>query len=49
MDIDHNLYVCFIDYQKAFDRIEHDKFVKILEVIGIDNQDFSIICNLYWN
>jgi len=34
-DVNHNVYTCFIDYQKAFDRVEHDKLVKILEEIGL--------------
>jgi len=48
-DVNRDVYACFIDYQKAFDKVEHDKLIKILEVTGIDNQDLSIISNLYWN
>lgn len=48
-DVNHNVYACFIDYQKAFDKVEHDKLIKILKVTGIDDQDLSILSNLYWN
>jgi len=36
-DVNHDVYACFIDYQKAFDRVKHDKLLEILKVIGIDN------------
>jgi len=29
-DVNHDVYACFIDYQKAFDRVKHDKLIKIL-------------------
>ena len=30
-----NIYVCFIDYTKAFDCVDHNKLWKILKEIGI--------------
>jgi len=48
-DVNHYIYACFIDYQKTFYRVEHDKLIKILEATGIDKEDLSIISNLYWN
>ena len=24
------LFLCFVDYQKAFDRVSHDKLVKVM-------------------
>ena len=30
-----NIYFCFIDYDKAFDCLDHDKLWKILKEIGI--------------
>ena len=29
------LYLCFVDYQKAFDRVEHDKLREVMEKAGI--------------
>jgi len=26
-DVDQNIYACFIDYQKAFHNVKHDKFI----------------------
>ena len=30
-----NIYFCFIDYAKAFDCVDHNKFWKILQEMGI--------------
>ena len=30
-----NTYVCFIDYAKTFDRVDHNKLWKILQEMGI--------------
>ena len=43
-----DIYVCFVDFEKAFDRVYHGKLVKILEKIGIDMADIRIIESLYW-
>lgn len=48
-DVKHDVYGCFIDYQKAFDRMKHDKLLEILKGIGIENQDLRIISYLCWN
>ena len=38
------LYVCFIDYAKAFDRVQHQKAFECLR-----SKDLRVITNLYWN
>lgn len=48
-DVGCDAYVCMIDYQKAFDRVQHGKMMEILQKTGIDNRDLRIISNLYWN
>ena len=30
-----NIYICFIDYTKGFDSVDHNKLWKILEELGI--------------
>src|SRR5690349_23122896 len=42
------LYLCFVDYQKAFDRVKHDKLVEIMEKAGIPELERRLIINLYW-
>ena len=49
IEVDQELYTCFIDYSKAFDRVHHDQLIKCLERIGLDGKDIRIITNLYWH
>ena len=49
IEVDHDLFTCFIDYSKAFDRVHHVQLIKCLEKIGIDGKDIRIIANLYWH
>jgi len=43
------VYLCFIDYEKAFDTVQHQKLLEQLHQIGLDGKDIRIIKNLYWN
>ena len=43
-----NLYVCFVDYEKAFDKVKHEEMLKLLRDINIDGKDWRLIQNLYW-
>lgn len=43
-----DIFVCFVDFEKAFDRVQHDKLIQILKNTGIDDKDVRIIKNLYW-
>ena len=49
IEVNQDLFTCFIDYSKAFDRVHHDQLIKCLEKIGIDGRDIRIIVNLYWH
>ena len=42
-----NIYLCFIDYAKAFDCVEHNKLWKILEEMGIPDHLNCCLRNLY--
>jgi len=35
-----NIYFCFIDYAKAFDRVDHNKLRKILKEMGISRPPY---------
>lgn len=48
-DINQKVYLCFIDYEKAFDKVRHEKLIEILQKIGIDGKDLQFITILYWN
>ena len=39
--------ICFIDYTKAFDCVDHNKLWKILQEMGISNHLISLLRNLY--
>ena len=41
-----NVYVCFVDFEKAFDRIRWDKLLEILKNIGIDWRDKKLLSEL---
>ena len=42
-----NIYFCFIDYAKAFDRVDHYKLWKILKEMGIPDHLTLILRDLY--
>lgn len=42
-----DLFFCFIDYQKAFDKVRHCELLKILTGIQIDDKDMGIIRSVY--
>lgn len=42
-DLNKNSYICFIDFEKAFDKIHHAKLIEVLEKIGLDDKDIIII------
>ena len=41
------IYVCFIDYAKAFDCVDHNKLGKILKEMGIPDHLTCLLRNLY--
>jgi len=49
MEVQRKLYVCYVDYKKAFDRIQHEKLLEVLTEVGLDERDIIIIRNTYWN
>ena len=42
-----NIYFCFIDYVKAFDYVDHNKLLKILQEMGIPDHLICLLRNLY--
>ena len=48
IDLGKDVYICFIDYTKAFDRVKHSKIIQCLSEIGIDYKDLQIITKMYW-
>lgn len=44
-----DVYMCFIDYQKAFDCVKHTELIRLLQERKIDKNDLRFIKNLYMN
>ena len=42
-----NIYLCFIDYAKAFDCVDHDKLWKALREMGIPDHLTCLLRYLY--
>src|SRR5574337_144478 len=42
-----NIYLCFIDYTKAFDCVDHNKLWKIIKEMGIPDHLICLLRNLY--
>ena len=42
-----NIYLCFIEYAKAFDCLDHNKLWKILKEMGIPDHLAYLLRNLY--
>jgi hypothetical protein len=50
IDVQKDLYVCFVDYEKAFDRIKQENLLNILTEVDLGSKELIIIIkNLYWN
>ena len=46
--IQRDLYLCLIDYTKAFDKLRHEEIMSILDSLNIDGKDLRIVRNIYW-
>src|SRR6218665_3341973 len=47
LEHDNELFICFVDFEKAFDRVKWTKLWHIPQKIGIDWRDRRLISNLY--
>ena len=47
LETQNDVYICFIDYTKAFDRVIHSRMIDCLKEIGIDYRDLQIITKMY--
>lgn len=48
IEVQQYLHLCFIDYTKALDTIQHEHLIKLLQNLHVDGKDLRIIKNLYW-
>ena len=47
LEHDQEVNICFVDIEKAFDRIRWDKLMEILKKIGVDWRERRLIKELY--
>ena len=47
IEFQKNIYFCFIDYAKAFDCVDHNKLLKILQEMGLQDHLTCLLRNLY--
>src|SRR5437870_2567046 len=43
----NEVYMCFVDFEKAFDRVDLIKMMEVLESVGVDWRDRRLIYQLY--
>src|SRR6478609_9678589 len=43
LEFRNNVYICFVDFVKAFDRVNWEKMMKVLQSIGVDWRDRRMI------
>jgi len=43
----NEIFICFVDFEKAFDRVDWVRLLQILKEVGIDWKDRRLITNLY--
>jgi len=48
-DINQKVYLGFIDFEKAVNKVRHERLFEILRKIDIDGKDLKFITNLYWH
>jgi Reverse transcriptase (RNA-dependent DNA polymerase). len=47
LDVKEEMCLCFIVWQKAFDRVDWNKMLGILRNIGVKSRERRLICKLY--
>ena len=48
IEMQKDIYLCFIDYTKAFDKVKHVQLLDMLQDLDIDGKDIRLLRNLYW-
>ena len=43
------IFACFIDYKKAFDKVNHSKLIQVLRKYDVPAEEIRLILHLYWS
>src|SRR6476619_264400 len=49
LEFGNNVYICFVKLEKAFERVNWGKMIKVLQSVGVDWRDRIMISELYMN
>src|SRR5437899_11781247 len=49
IEVNKKLYLCFINFTKAFDKVRHNKLLNMLQDLDLDGKDIWLVRNLYWD
>ena len=49
IEMQQDLYMCFIDYTKALDCVRHEEIIHMLQSLNIDGKDLQSVKNIYWD
>ena len=44
-----DVYMCFIDYAKAFDKVRHQELFEDLDKLDLYRKDVHLLASFYWN
>ena len=47
VEMQKDVYMCFIDYKKAFDKVRHDQLFEDLGKLDFFGKDLELLKNLY--
>ena len=48
IEMQKDLYLCFIDYPNAFDKVKHEQLINMLDSLDIHGKDLRVVRNIYW-
>ena len=49
VEMQKDVFMCFIDYSKAFDKVRHDDLFVDLNKLDLHGKDIRLLQSLYWN
>lgn len=49
VEMQRDVFICFLDFEKAFDTVRHEPLMKMLSDIGMDGKDLRLLLFLYWD